>query len=1829
MKKTKRLINLSFLLAIVLALIGGSQAWGQSSTITFSAATGTSGNWSNSANWTGGSVPTETDYVDIPTGQTAYLNGDQSVYRLEVTGTLKPATSGTYALTVKEKIYTYGSDNTANIVGSNSDGRMNIIMDNSSSKAITCVGKDNIEFNDFTLPQGSAATIDKSFKLGGDLTLNDNTTLTQSSGTCTITGANSSIDVPDLGTLTLYSLKLASTASNVTTSSDFTIDEGYFHLENGAKFSASSGTITINDDAGGNVYVSPKVVSDAPADCEFANVYFNTSGNSGTFSPSTGYTVTGNFDKGGGGAYLATAGNLKFDNNGSKNSPKSLSGNSNISFFDLTVTDGSHITTASSATINGFSTGGNNLTVEGTGSFVQTSGTMTFLETTASANVGTSVSSNGIMQLNDVRIYNSSNNTFYSNTDLMLTGDFRNYSNSSASFTAPSTVVFVDTTGQTGDKKIENLNNSPDGLMFNDLTLRDNANNTKVVLASSSTVTIWGDLTIKGNSEFDANTNSATVTLGGNTPMTLTNEGTCKFYDVKVEDNSGKVLNTSSDFTVGNQIYLGSSASSGAFNASDGIVTFSITGDPFATTTKDAHQFYSLKFTGTADDDDNANNLKVKGDFIVASGATASFTGNDGIDGDVLFNGTGEQRFKNNGSCHLDDVELDNSNGLVMEGDLYMGASATFAESSATLTLTNGDIDLNGDYFIQFSHTGCALAESTGNTVLSSKAGSAGYIATPATSEQVGYSDINASGLGFGGLDAGTSIQVKRYHRPRTIDGLSSIERYFYVTGTDLTSTTSATFGYDESELNGNTEEYLTAYISQIADASEYTSSASSTTTKWWHTSGSVTASTNKVTLSSINRNTGYYMVAPKFLKIAYFPTENIHNDNLVDESPLAANSTNKTILGFSLTATSDVSSAEDKFTALNLDFNRTPSGIFSDFEIYKDNNSDLSDYAYGTAEATGSLSESTVQFSSLAQSFTAGQTEYYFIVADVNSTVNSSTPSIYAEFDQDDMTMNNIYKMNQTITGPTYSFGALDIALSSANSPSSGPLEKNANDQTIYGFSLDTPEGAESITFNSVNVKVTVGDGAEYDDFENFELYNDANKNGIKDNGEGALSSIANIDESTGILTFSGLGESLTAGETTEYIVIVDVKSDANANGTIKCKINSYSDVSLTSPATVPEGGPYEGNSLTVKSAPIPGSPTKLEFTAFSMDALNSDDDKAKGENEIIADENIVVQVKAVDANGYPQKVDQATTITLTPLGGTTLNANNTISLSVNNSTGKVENLQFTTESTSSEFSLKAATTAGMSLTADTLSDITVYYSEPTTFFDGVSVADIEASTATVNWTNAGSDDALVVVKAGSMPANPEDGIDYNASADFSSPASTNGTTGTGSVVVYKGTGSSVNLTGLSGETTYYVKVYKYNGSGYGANYLTWDEASDGTTNTYEDQANFTTKNSEPTSKSTGLTFSNVTANSMQLTWTKPSSGGGDYSLVVVGTADPTTTPTDTNTYTASTVYGSGSAIGSGSSVGYVVYKEDGNTVTVTGLVPNTQYYARVYEFNGSSAKENYFVSQYASGSRYTLAPEPAIQANEISFSDMSLGTNTQVTVNWVRGDGDEVVLIGKAGSAISTSETPSDQSATFTNADAAYGSGTSIGQGYVLYTGTGNTVNVTSLQYGQTYYFKAFEYNTGSGDNTTTDNTTVNYNTSDATNNPNSRIADSYESNDVQTDAKFIDSDGTSYSGLISSASDVDWFSFRPDFENNYNNIRVNLTGLPENYTIELYRSDGRLLRRSKISGTEDEVLVLNNLPNGDYYVKIYSADGEYSLTPYRVYVLHRQTDYKADTQ
>ena len=358
--------------------------------------------------------------------------------------------------------------------------------------------------------------------------------------------------------------------------------------------------------------------------------------------------------------------------------------------------------------------------------------------------------------------------------------------------------------------------------------------------------------------------------------------------------------------------------------------------------------------------------------------------------------------------------------------------------------------------------------------------------------------------------------------------------------------------------------------------------------------------------------------------------------------------------------------------------------------------------------------------------------------------------------------------------------------------------------------------------------------------------------------------------------------------------------------------------------------------------------------------------------------------------------------------------------------------------------------------------------FAEPGTQASAITFTSVGTSGMTVNWTSGNGANRIVVGRAGSaVNANPADQTAYSANAAFGSGAEI----GTGNFVVYSGSGSSVAVTGLSPDTVYHFRVYEFNGSGNTANYNVNTASGN--------PASRTTMANEPTVNASSATITAITPTGFTVNWT---AGNGANSIVLIKAAAAVdSNPVDQTTYTANSAFGSGSELGTGN---FVVYKGAGTSVAVTGLSQDTVYHVAVYSYNGSvDGAENYLTTGPATSSASTLTAEPTTQATNLTFPSR---TKSSIQVNWTSGNGANRIVVARQGSAVA--DLPVD--GTGYTANAEYGSGDALGTGFVVYSGSGNSVTVTGLNTNTTYHFRVFEFNGSAA--------TANYFTDTATGNP-----------------------------------------------------------------------------------------------------------------------------------
>ncbi|MFW6145498.1 MAG: VPS10 domain-containing protein [bacterium] len=146
----------------------------------------------------------------------------------------------------------------------------------------------------------------------------------------------------------------------------------------------------------------------------------------------------------------------------------------------------------------------------------------------------------------------------------------------------------------------------------------------------------------------------------------------------------------------------------------------------------------------------------------------------------------------------------------------------------------------------------------------------------------------------------------------------------------------------------------------------------------------------------------------------------------------------------------------------------------------------------------------------------------------------------------------------------------------------------------------------------------------------------------------------------------------------------------------------------------------------------------------------------------------------------------------------------------------------------------------------------------------------------------------------------------------------------------------------------------------------------------------------------------------------------------------------------------------------GEIIYFDNADSnFTHFPLETNTKYYYKLWSFDGEL---------YSSGKEIeatTGCYSPDKQASEITFDNVS---DSSITARWIRGDGDNILVIvreGSGGEGVPVSGVGY-------SADSIFGEGSVVGDDYyTVYNGEGDSVQVEGLNRQTVYYFKAYEYN------------------------------------------------------------------------------------------------------------------------------------------------------------
>lgn len=224
------------------------------------------------------------------------------------------------------------------------------------------------------------------------------------------------------------------------------------------------------------------------------------------------------------------------------------------------------------------------------------------------------------------------------------------------------------------------------------------------------------------------------------------------------------------------------------------------------------------------------------------------------------------------------------------------------------------------------------------------------------------------------------------------------------------------------------------------------------------------------------------------------------------------------------------------------------------------------------------------------------------------------------------------------------------------------------------------------------------------------------------------------------------------------------------------------------------------------------------------------------------------------------------------------------------------------------------------------------------------------------------------------------------------------------------------------------------------------------------------------PANHPTGLSITNTTATSIELTWTGSVSGQlPEYYLIVARetTGGTFASVTDGTPVADDFDFSGGSANGAVT----VLHQSGTNTYTWNGLDEFTDYTFRIYPYTNYATSVDYKTNAsipQVSGS--TDCTAPAGQANGIIFSAVNANS---IQVDWTpSGTASGALVLVKAGA---TPIAPNNGDSYSANADITQAEDIESGGGstWAVFQGAGSSVTVTELTPNTTYHFAIYEFN------------------------------------------------------------------------------------------------------------------------------------------------------------
>lgn len=220
------------------------------------------------------------------------------------------------------------------------------------------------------------------------------------------------------------------------------------------------------------------------------------------------------------------------------------------------------------------------------------------------------------------------------------------------------------------------------------------------------------------------------------------------------------------------------------------------------------------------------------------------------------------------------------------------------------------------------------------------------------------------------------------------------------------------------------------------------------------------------------------------------------------------------------------------------------------------------------------------------------------------------------------------------------------------------------------------------------------------------------------------------------------------------------------------------------------------------------------------------------------------------------------------------------------------------------------------------------------------------------------------------------------------------------------------------------------------------------------------------PASPPAGLTLSNITGSSMDVSWT---SGGTGATIVLAREGFPVSaTLCGGNAYNADPVFGQGADVGKGT---FVVFNGAGTSFTMTGLKDGATYYLTAMGYN--------LADNCLQKNNLPVASATALCIQPVAIDKLlNSPADGQVSLAWEAPSCyDEVMVVA---SKLPIASVPTNSNANVYTANPIFTQGGGAGEGFtpleaLVYRGNDTKATISGLDNGQAYYFRIYTFRSG----------------------------------------------------------------------------------------------------------------------------------------------------------